>query len=542
MEVALDDAMLLNDEMTAESKNYHKIIEHVMNKSKLQFHRLAEAYRKHEYVGGGPTGTLSDDIGKTLHGAFGDFVRSIFLTRFEFNLEHLELALSGLGCDYDIIIDVLCTSSRSDLMDLRDVLITTTSNTPVSIATITSKTKTDPTLQKFIVQAIYGKRDEEGLRDVLAAGPQAEDLLRLSKAGDGNGVLDMLLRTSRSQCEAIDEVLRASFSSSLEAVIRGSLRPRCARALSLWTAPLRRAVIECLWYALHETTYHEDDHISAVTRIISSIDKVALRSVEEDYETAFQERLSDRVSALLGGYIKEAVMAYLLTPVFDEGIEHKLIEALSANGGAVFVLSGQSEEISHLSGLVEDERCAVELYLQRTREDTIQAKNSLLKKFGNETNLSLSADVALNSIDVDLTGGHSALNDMDKLLVLDGRPGHAASDKTEREGEAANSRSSLPAAQVSAKIVENDEKIADNGDEKSRSSADDSSNSVNNQPAAPPSLTAYLNKEFSRHYPDPEGSIPVRQFWNIVHDTFYHAFTEEDMTRVQVRYMIRHKM
>jgi hypothetical protein len=538
MEVALDDAMLLNDEMTAEAKNYHKIIDHVMNKSKMQLHRLAEAYRKHEYVGGCPTGSLPEDIGKTIHGAFGDFLRSLFLTRFEFNLEHLELALSGLGCDYDIIIDVLCTSSRSDIMDLRDVLTTTSSDTPVSIATITSKTKMDPTLQRFIVQAIFGKREEEGQRDVGVAAPQAEALLRMSKAADGNAVLEMLLRTSRSQCEAIDEVLRSSFSSSLEAVIRASLRPRCARALHLWTAPLRRAVIECLWYALHETTYHEDDHISAVTRIISSIDKVTMCSIEEDYEAAFKERLSEGVSALLGGYIKEAVMAYLTAPVFDEGIEHKLIEALSANGGAVFVLSGQSEEIAHLSDLVAEEQRAVELYLQRTREDTVQAKNSLLKKFGHET--SLSSNLCLNTIDVDLTNNDHAFH-MDQRMDqhmdqhMD-RTGHSPAD--EKESGVTSDQFAIPKGRVSEKSNGSDgAQAADDNTETSQSNTDNksSSNSIDGQLAAPPSLSAYLSKEFSRHYPDQDGSISVRQFWNIVHDTFYHVFTEEDMTRVQVR-------
>lgn len=523
MEVATDDAMLINDEMTAESKNYHKIIEHVMNKSKMQLHRLAEAYQKHEYVGGGPTSSLPQDVGKTIHGAFGDFLRSLFLSRFEFNLEHLELALSGLGCDYDIIIDVLCTCSRPDIIELRDVL-TTSSDMPVSVATITAKTKMDLYLQKFIIQAIYGKREEEGQHDLHVAATQAETLVQHGKNGDSNAVLDMLLHISRSQCEAIDEVLRSSYSSSLETIICASLRPRCARALHLWTAPLRRAVIECLRYALHETTYHEDDHISAVTRIISSIDKATMKSIEDDYEAAFQEKLSDSVSALLGGNIKDAVMAYLLHPLFDEGTEHKLFEVLSANGGAIFVLSGQSEQIAALSELVEEEQRAVELYLQRTREDTIQAKNSLLKKFGNDSKLS--SNVAAYSNASEPTADQSS----DGIRAQD----HASADAAERIR--LNERFSIPtAAGASLQGTETAHRVLDN-------TADNYTPAVSRLPskdkdseAAPPSLSAYLSKQFARHHPDKSGSISAPEFWIIVQDAFYHVFSEDDMNRIQVR-------
>ncbi len=481
--IAEDDAVFLNDVITMENKReYRKISDRIFVKTKSMLQRIRKMYGKFDYIDGAPASDLISDIKEGIPGAYGSFMRSLFLNRLEFNIEQLDIALSGLGCDEDVIIDTISTATPMDFADIQKV-VASNSHPSIKLDTIKEKLPPGSKLQSIMMRILRGKRDPETAeidRSIITA--RVAHMAELRKLGDLDEIINLLCKMSRAACAVLSEELVAAEGVTLFDYIPAITKnPKGTMVLQLWTLPQRASLIECIRLHLNrvssgELAFRMDD-TNAVCRIIASLDKHQLDPLCADYKSITGLDLFEQVTSKLEGNLKYALEIYLKGKPYDGGSEHRLLEFMAAHQGEPALNDADSEQLN----LLLHEAC-----------DTMSAYLEALR-----TRRSNNLVVAQRSSDL--------IRSPEEPLLSESFPVHKAPEP--KEGPAVAVEEAPPAV---FEITE-------------RQSSED-----------PPPLFSYLMDVFEMQHPNASGDILSKDFWLIVQEAFSLVFTEYDMNKLKV--------
>ena len=95
--IAMDDAVLLSDAIVSDHRNYDKLSERLLTKTRGQLQRTRRMYSASSALSSGKNKELLPDLQSMFQGQYGAFLSNLFRTKDEYNVHQLETALSGLG-------------------------------------------------------------------------------------------------------------------------------------------------------------------------------------------------------------------------------------------------------------------------------------------------------------------------------------------------------------------------------------------------------------------------------------------------------------
>lgn len=498
--IAMDDAIMLSDAMTSDHRNYDLLSERLLLKTRGQLQRTRRMYAASSAMAGGDRKELLSDLNNLFQGQYGSFITNLFRTKVEYNTYQLESALTGLGCDEDLIIDILCACPQPEFKEIQ-AAVTDEKNETYGIEVFDGKLIAGSVLQKFILKILRGTRHEEGrLPEPSVIIKQVADLIEFKTMIDVDGMLDLLCTASRLECEAINKKMYLQHFMTLPAYIKAVVHSsNAARALTLWTLPGKRAVLHSLHHGIYGSAYHSDDHSIAVCRIVASIDKRDISEVHEEYHRVYNKKLFDELSIFLIGNIKTALEMFISQPGFDNGFEKRIIACVHE--------AAEGELADQLLALVEEEVGLLKHYRSKSETLVAQAKMRILNGSQPVPNMRSSMkgiqDISLPPIAV-------FKRSPTKRSLQEQRDQIKATAAAEAE------TNTVAGGGVPAPI-----ETEDYGD------------------IEPPNLLPYLVDLYEANHPNEEGEIPVENFWKmIMDDVFRHVFTDYDVKQLKVPFVL----
>lgn len=482
--IAMDDAVLLSDALVSDHRNYDKLSERLLSKTRGQLQRTRRMYTASSALAGGQRKELLGDLQSLFQGQYGAFICNLFRTKDEYNAYQLETALSGLGCDEDLIIDVLCGSPPHEFTAIQSAVMAE-GNEAFGPEVFEGKLLKGSVLQRFVMKLLKSKRNPEGrISDAATISFKVAELMEFKKMVDIDGALDLLCEASRTECEAINKKLYLLHFITLPAYIAAIVPNASAnRALKLWTMPPRRAILHALHHGVYGTAYHADDHSIAVCRIVSAQDKREIGELREEYKKIYSKGLFEDLSIYLAGNIKTAMEIFISAPVFDNDFEKKMI--------ALVQDASEGELLTHVGALLDEEIQQLKHYRSSSESTVAQAKMRLL----NSSQPSPRARLAMRS-SLSLEISEASL------------PPIAAKMTPIKRSPTKRTFAAVDLAPIETEIDED---------------------------LQPPNFLPYLVDLYEAMRPNDEGQIPVELFWKmIIDDVFRHAFTDYDVNRLKV--------
>ena len=338
-EVARMDAAFLRSQMRKRWKQHAVIVKRITCKNRKQLHRLKLNYGG-PVENGGQGRDIVLDVREMLGGPYGEFIRSFFLSWLENALEYLECAISGIGCDDTMIIDVLCLATETELAELHQFLgpMTANSHALVSMRRLMGKTRKGSCFQQFLMRALEGDRPADGPLSVdpHAAVKQAQIIHEsfTSTPPNYSAIFEVLCSVSRQQCGKISDEYALSYNMSLTQAVNKNFQGNIQRAVTMWMAPRADAFALALHHALSITADNDvEAAMHAVARIVGSVDKHDASSwVKDRYAHIYNEALTDRICKRLTGRLKDALLGWIDEESFDSATEHRLADFVETRG------------------------------------------------------------------------------------------------------------------------------------------------------------------------------------------------------------------
>jgi hypothetical protein len=147
------DAVFIYDVLGQLYIPHTKLIDRVACYGRSQLLRTREAYATVALEAGNENTDLLVDMKTKLSGPYGEFMRSMFMTKKELLLELLGVAVSGLGCDEELIIQVLCCTENENILAIKKSLENHESRV-ISFEKLIGKTKKRFTISKIFITCI----------------------------------------------------------------------------------------------------------------------------------------------------------------------------------------------------------------------------------------------------------------------------------------------------------------------------------------------------------------------------------------------------
>jgi Ca2+-binding EF-hand superfamily protein len=575
------DAIFLAHELGQLYHKHARIIGRVCCKSKNQLQRARRQYVSYLGAGSDEKRTFLDDVKDQLHGVYGEFMMSLFLTPAEFHITYLDYAMSGLGVDEDLMIDVLCTASQEHIQMIRRACITL-QNPAVTLPKFQMKTRRDSPFQKIIFAILAADRDEEGPADLQLAQQQVESIhaIAVSKSRDVDAFLGLIMGISRSQCQAINAEYIKAKNFTLENAISAVLRGSAARAVTMWTYPQRKAMLHALNYALSDSTFHDaDSSTRAVSRVLASLDKHEVHKLEADYEAEFGEVIRESFSEFSGN-VRLAFESWIVTPPVDGGAEFRTLDYIRLNGNSIYNTFIDGHSIAQMKGLLDEQTAILNGYastIRTSHEEAMQgldkmaatndiAPDEMIKRFGAKKQLSSKCNVPEGEDFTSYSRKHKLVSeylqklfrfhDVDHSGALDAMEfwtlirsvnlGFDA-DEIEQLKDVADwdkdgiisyfEVSGELADAVMTKMTKMGKNVAA---EVSRLllNPDLDKSELDAQHKFPPSLARYLRSSFDAFDTDKSGYLDVGEFWPFIKSVFTDVIADDELSQLHVRYLI----
>ena len=575
--VAKCDAIIIRDYIGQMYIPHSQLIEKMLVHSKSALLRIRQFYDEFD-----ETLKLEAEMNSRLGGPYGEFMRHSVMSFTEIRLDLLSAAMSGLGCDEELIVEVICLCDQTGLKDLQDA-VSSNSHRNVSRDKIIGKTKKDSQLQKFFLRALRETRDEEGPPDYALAKSQMMLLheIATSKTRNANEYLDILIRCSRTQCAAIAEAYQKEHNFSLESSIQSVFRGICGRAITLWTMPLLDAVAYEIRTVTDDTTFRDgDDTVLSVARLMSLMDKHQLVDIEQVYQRLADESLVSVLDNFAYGNIRSAMYARFEKNYIDGGAEVLMNDYVLKNGGTMYSTFVEGHSIAQMTGFLTEMKNKYSAYLDSEKGHTMVASEHVSSKtvdeghtsekdFGreklNSSRTFTAADRAkykeeflvvseflkkqFYKHDFDRSGALDSVEFWTFMNQLD--LGLSAKDievlkqrnDWDRDGYVSFQEASHELVDTIMTMMELQGKNvkAEVGrlktllDEDEAEEQETATEALVQEEALPPKLPKYLKASFEAYDIDKSGYLDRVEFWKFMRSIFTDAFTDYDIEQMQVR-------
>jgi Ca2+-binding EF-hand superfamily protein len=514
---------------------------------------------------------------------YGAFLRNLLMTQVEMDMEYLDVAMSGLGCDEDLLVDVLCTSRRDDFIGIYEVC-KKSSHHVVNMSKFVGKTRKDSPLQRFVKAIFESPRDADSAPvDHELARTQMEALHAVAtrQQKDEGQYFNILSKASRSQCEAINAAYQSTHNFTLSQSINAVYRGAIARALSLWSMPVATARLEALNYSLNDKTYHDAEScLLSVVRIFASCEKDEIIALKSEYNKVYDDDLTEVISRISAGNLEYALYEWLNASSIDDSAEYKIRDYVSRNGGTVQSTFKDGHSISVMKGFLDEQLRALKAYAEKYKVSDIESQKVAQKPASANVAMAPSAPVTAKKFGavrqptslVLLSQGRGDINEYasDFQMVSKYLRKRFLACDTDHSGtldstEFWNLVRSLNIG-YSEEDIENTKELCD-WDKDGTVSYDEiavelsnaiinilktlgknvkiemqrlMNESTNPRPAEhlPPSLVKYIRQSFDAYDLDKSGALDAREFWPFIKSIFNDVFCDDDLSNLQVYFHV----
>jgi len=363
-QIATHDARFLKVQSSQAWKDHKKIIIALTERTKLQLQRVAKIYSKLELEEGRNI-SADIEIRNMLGGSYGDFMRLLVVSVDAINSELLDTALKCIGCDENLIADVLCAIPYHELISAKNHYDNNHKESTL-YNIIKSKTLENSSYQKFILKILTNQRQSENISSINEAKQQVDALYEAGITGtksdhkDDDVIFDILSKCSRQQCHLISEEYEKKYNITLEVGLTASYGGSCLRALILWISPLLSAISSLFYMSLNSVVIDFDQTCHLATKY----DKSILQKVIVTYEQIYSESLIDKLSKVLTGNFKKSVIAWFTNPTYDDGYESKINDIIESCDGSIDNLLADPAKLNALQDLIIAEHNSASTHLE----------------------------------------------------------------------------------------------------------------------------------------------------------------------------------
>lgn len=248
--------------------------------------------------------------------------------------EYMHVSLNTLGCEENILAEVLCASDSHEL-EIALKYYEAVLKKPLKDKIISKTTNGSP-FQKLLVSILTHKRktlfeakkeEAKGHAEYLhAAGLSDKSIPR-----DDDKIFAFLSKESRESCKMISDAYDSLYDLDMVEAILAKYRGPVAFALMLWTADINDAIVKRIQVNI------TDPHVKVVgldlrhlSHLFAKYNHRRLSTIVDNYKALFEVDLVDLVKDKFSGNYRKAVLGWLVNRTCDGGKEEHIAEILDS--------------------------------------------------------------------------------------------------------------------------------------------------------------------------------------------------------------------
>ncbi|CAH0555503.1 unnamed protein product [Brassicogethes aeneus] len=296
----VNDAELLRGAMKGMGTDEETIITVLAKRSNPQRQEIADQFKTMYGK------DLIDDLKSELGGNLEDMILALMTPAAEYYAKELHKAISGMGTDEEVLVEILCTMTNHDIK----IIAETYQNLYDNSLEDDLKGDTDGTFRRLMVSLCNANREEGFDVDFNAA---KEDAQKLLEAGDGFGTDEstfnmILCQRNYAQLQRIFEDYQAISGNDIEDAIKSEF---AGNAEDAYLAVVRAAKNPAAYFAkrLHHCMSGmgtEDRHL---IRLIVARCEVDMEDIKKEYAAMYDQTLGDAIRGDCPGEYKKILLA-----------------------------------------------------------------------------------------------------------------------------------------------------------------------------------------------------------------------------------------
>jgi len=252
---------------------------------------------------------LLEDLKSETGGKFEDLLVALMTPLPDFFAKEIHDAISGLGTDEDVLIEVMCTMNNDDIRIIKETYQQLYSNTLEDDLI----SETAGTFKRMLVSLCTAARDESMVTDPEAAAEDARSLLQageLQMGTDESTFNKILCQRNYAQLALIFDEYENITGHSLEDAVKNEFSGDCEDGF----LAIIRSVRDCpKYYAkrLHEAMKGMGTNDKQLIRIIATRCEVDMGDIKNAYEEKYGKPLADAIKDDCSGDYKKCLLALI---------------------------------------------------------------------------------------------------------------------------------------------------------------------------------------------------------------------------------------
>lgn len=373
LQIAQMDAQFIYEQSQENWIDHKLLIQLLCERTKSQLHRVAEIYQKDKNRGGYGV-FLEQKLVDIIGGPYGYFVRDCVMKPDALDAEYVHLTLNSLGCNENVLAEVLCASTCEELKATAQYYQGVLKK-PL-LEKVLSKTTPNSPFQKFCRHILSYSRHPSTLSISEADARQHAQQLYASGLTDpslprnDDQIFQILCYASRGECQSISDQYESLYSMDLVTAILTKYKGSIALGLLLWTASLNDAIVKRIQINLTDPTVRKNGlDFRHLSHLFAKYDHWKLKILCARYHEIYEEELIPLVIKKLSGNYKKAVLQWLTSDkTCDGGYEFrilKLMESYQQRSSTSTSTTTQhySNELQQVENLLEKEYESLQQYL-----------------------------------------------------------------------------------------------------------------------------------------------------------------------------------
>ncbi|XP_023012668.2 annexin B9-like isoform X1 [Leptinotarsa decemlineata] len=252
---------------------------------------------------------LIKDLKSELSGNFENLVVAMMTPLPEFYAKELHDAMSGVGTDEDVLIEVLCTMSNNEIRTIRQAYHS------MYYKPLESDLKGDTggTFKRLMVSLCNACRDESMVTDHQKAAADAQALLRAGELrfGTDESTFNMILcQRNVAQLQLTFQEYQRITGHDIEQAIKNEFSGDCEEG---FLAVVRSIKNKAAFFAkmLNKSMKGLGTNDSQLIRIVVTRSEIDMGEVKREYQSKYGESLAEAIKGDCSGHYKKCLLALI---------------------------------------------------------------------------------------------------------------------------------------------------------------------------------------------------------------------------------------
>lgn len=252
---------------------------------------------------------LVKDLKSETSGNFENLLVALMTPLDEYFAKELHDAMSGIGTDEEVLIEILCTMNNEDICIIKETYQRLYSNSLEDDL----MSDTAGTFKRMMVSLCAAGRDESTDIDPEAAADDARQLLQageLQMGTDESTFNKILCQRNYAQLSLIFDEYENNTGHSIEEAIKNEFSGDCEDGF----LAIVRSVRNCPAYfakKLHSSMEGMGTKDNQLIRIVATRCEVDMGDIKECYEEMYGKSLKDAISDDISGHYKKCILALI---------------------------------------------------------------------------------------------------------------------------------------------------------------------------------------------------------------------------------------